>query len=189
MIELKLLNNKQAEIITDVGTLELIRTKFSIANPAYGRGNKFASARLYAISLSGRFDIGLLDNIKAYLDSVQLFYKIDDNLEKMFNIGFDDPIIKKYCMIYRDHQDKSIKKALNKGRGVIVIPTAGGKTLIMSGIIESMRLSMGKPNAKALVIVPSLQLVTQSAKDFEDYGMEKVTKWSGDNIPDDNALL
>ena len=187
MIELKLLNNKQAEIITDVGTLELIRTKFSIANPAYGRGNKFASARLYAISLSGRFDIGLLDNIKAYLDSVQLFYKIDDNLEKMFNIGFDDPIIKKYCMIYRDHQDKSIKKALNKGRGVIVIPTAGGKTLIMSGIIESMRLSMGKPNAKALVIVPSLQLVTQSAKDFEDYGMEKVTKWSGDNIPDDNA--
>jgi superfamily II DNA or RNA helicase len=187
VINLNLLNNKQAEIISNVGTLERIRTKFSIANPAYGRGNKFAPARLYAITLSGRFDIGLLENITAYLQSEQLLYKIDDNLEKMFNIGFDDPIIKKYCMIYRDHQDKSIKKALNKGRGVIVIPTAGGKTLIMSGIIESLRLSMGNPNAKALVIVPSLQLVTQTAKDFTEYGMEKVTKWSGDNTPDPEA--
>jgi superfamily II DNA or RNA helicase len=187
VIELKLLNNKQAEIITDVGTLERIRTKFSIANPAYGRGNKFAPARLYAITLSGRFDIGLLENITAYLQSEQLFYKIDSSLEKIFNVGFEDPIIKKYCMIYRDHQDKSIKKALNKGRGVIVIPTAGGKTLIMSGIIESLRLSMGNPNAKALVIVPSLQLVTQTAKDFTEYGMEKVTKWSGDNTPDPEA--
>jgi hypothetical protein len=187
VIELKLLNNKQAEIITDVGTLERIRTKFSIANPAYGRGNKFAPARLYAITLSGRFDIGLLENITAYLQSEQLFYKIDSSLEKIFNVGFEDPIIKKYCMIYRDHQDKSIKKALNKGRGVIVIPTAGGKTLIMSGIIESLRLSMGNPNTKALVIVPSLQLVTQTAKDFTEYGMEKVTKWSGDNTPDPEA--
>lgn len=187
MIELKLLNNKQVEITTDVGTLELIRSKFSIANPAYGRGNKFAPARLYAITLSGRFDIGLLDNIKAYLDSVQLFYKVDDSLEKIFNNGFETPVIKQYSLTYRDHQEKSIKAALKKGRGVVVIPTAGGKTLIMSGIIESLRLSLSKPDAKALVIVPSLQLVTQTAKDFQDYGMEKVTKWSGDNIPDTDA--
>jgi hypothetical protein len=187
MINLNLLNNKQGEIKTDTSTLDLIRSKFSIANPAYGRGNKFAPARLYAITPSGRFDVGLLDNIKAYLDSEQLFYKIDSSLEKVFNIGFENPTIKQYSLTYRDHQDKSIKTALKKGRGVVVIPTAGGKTLIMSGIIESIRLSMEKPDAKALVIVPSLQLVTQTSKDFQDYGMEKVTKWSGDNIPDPNA--
>lgn len=187
MINLNLLNNKQGEIKTDTSTLDLIRSKFSIANPAYGRGNKFAPARLYAITPSGRFDVGLLDNIKAYLDSEQLFYKIDSSLEKVFNIGFENPTIKQYSLTYRDHQDKSIKTALKKGRGVVVIPTAGGKTLIMSGIIESIRLSMEKPDAKALVIVPSLQLVTQTAKDFQDYGMEKVTKWSGDNVPDPNA--
>jgi superfamily II DNA or RNA helicase len=90
-------------------------------------------------------------------------------------------------MIYRDHQDKSIREAVKNGRGVICIPTAGGKTLIMSGIIESMRLSMYKPNAKALVLVPNIQLVEQTAKDFEDYGMENVTKWSGDNIPNIEA--
>jgi superfamily II DNA or RNA helicase len=187
MIELKLLNNNQAQIFTSVSTLELIRKNFSIANPAFGRGNKFAPARLYAITPSGRFDIGLLDNITAYLESEQHLYKIDKELTNKFENGFKEPIIKQYNLTYRDHQDKSIKKALKKGRGVIVIPTAGGKTLIMSGIIESLRLNLNKPNALAMVIVPTLQLVTQTATDFESYGMVNVTKWSGNNTPDPNA--
>jgi superfamily II DNA or RNA helicase len=189
VINLNLINNRQGEIITDVNTLNLIRNKFSIANPAHGRGNRnrFTPARLYSITPSGRFDVGLLDNIKAYLDSEQLFYNIDNTLEKIVNVGFENPTIKQYSLIYRDHQDSSIKAALKKGRGVVVIPTAGGKTLIMSGIIESIRLSIDKPNAKALVIVPSLQLVTQTAKDFEQYGMNSVTKWSGNNVPDPDA--
>jgi superfamily II DNA or RNA helicase len=188
MININLVNNKQAQITTDIGTLNLIREKFSIPNPAFRKNNRFAPARLYAISPLGKFDIGLLENIKAHLDSEQLFYKVDSNLENKFKNGFDDPIIKKYGMTYRDHQDKSIHAAIKKGRGVIIIPTAGGKTLIMAGIIESLRLNMNKPNAKALVIVPSLQLVTQTSKDFEEYGMNDVTKWSGDNVPDADAI-
>ena len=187
MIQLNLLNNKQGEIISDSDTLDSIRSKFSISNPAHGRGNKFAPARLYAITPSGRFDVGLLDDITAYLQSRQLLYKINSSLEKVFNNGFENPIIKNYKLTYREHQEKSIKSALKKGRGVVVIPTAGGKTLIMSSIIESLRLNMNNPDTKALVIVPSLQLVTQTAKDFEEYGMEKVTKWSGNNTPDENA--
>jgi superfamily II DNA or RNA helicase len=187
VINLNLLNNKQGEIKTEVAVLDQIRNRFSIANPAYGRGNKFAPARLYAITPSGRFDIGLLKDIITYLTSEQLLYKSDTVLENKFKNGFIDPIIKQYSMTYRDHQDTSIKKAVTAGRGVIVIPTAGGKTLIMSGIIESLRLNMGKPDAVALVIVPSLQLVTQTAQDFEEYGMDKVTKWSGGNVPDSDA--
>lgn len=187
MIELKLLNNNQAQIVTNVSTLDLIRKNFSIANPAFGRGNKFAPARLYAITPSGRFDIGLLDNITAHLDSEQYSYKIEKELSNKFENGFKEPFVKQYSLSYRDHQDKSIKKALKKGRGVIVIPTAGGKTLIMSGIIESLRLNLNKPNALAMVVVPTLQLVTQTATDFESYGMENVTKWSGNNKPDPNA--
>jgi superfamily II DNA or RNA helicase len=180
-------NGKQGQIITDSTSLALIREKFSAPNPAHRRNTRFVQARLYAITPSGKFDIGLLENIKAHLDSSQLLYKVDSILENKFKNGFEDPIIKKYCMVYRDHQDKSINAAIKRGRGVIIIPTAGGKTLIMASIIESMRLNMNKPNAKALVIVPSLQLVTQTAKDFEEYGMDKITKWSGDNIPDSEA--
>ena len=187
MININLVNNKQAQITTDIGTLNLIREKFSISNPAFRKNNRFAPARLYAISPLGKFDIGLLENITSHLDSEQLFYKIDSNLENKFKNGFENPTIKEYSMVYRDHQEKSIKKAVEKGRGVIIIPTAGGKTLIMAGIIESLRLNMNKPKAKALVIVPSLQLVTQTSKDFEDYGITNVTKWSGDNVPDADA--
>jgi superfamily II DNA or RNA helicase len=187
MIELKALNNKQAQINSDINALELIRNSFSIPNPAYGRRNRFAPARLYAITPSGKYDIGLTENITAFLDSNQISYKLDDILQKKTNIGFSEPLIKQYSLEYRDHQQKSIKKSLSKGCGVVIIPTAGGKTLIMSSIIESMRLNLKKPNALALVVVPTIQLVTQTSKDFEEYGMENVTKWSGDNIPEPQA--
>jgi superfamily II DNA or RNA helicase len=180
-------NKKQGQIDAEMSNLALIREKFSMANPAHRRNARFVPARLYAITPAGKFEIGLLKDICAYLESNQLKYEITEELSKKFFVGFDDPIIKKYCLTYRDHQDKSINLAVKRGRGVFCIPTAGGKTLIMAGIIESMRLSMGNPNAIALVLVPNIQLVEQTSKDFEEYGMEKVTKWSGDNIPDSNA--
>lgn len=188
MINLELTpNSKQGQINADPSTLALIREKFSISNPAHRRNNRFVPARLYAITPAGKFEIGMLKDLTSYFDSKQYLYKINENLKNKFYVGFSDPIIKKYALIYRDHQDKSINLAVKNGRGVICIPTAGGKTLIMAGIIESMRLSMYKPNAKALVLVPNIQLVEQTAKDFEEYGMNKVTKWSGDNIPDPEA--
>ena len=188
MIELTLTpNKKQGQINTDPSTLALIRDKFSIANPAHRRNTRFVPSRLYCITPAGKFEIGMLKNITSWLEVNQNQYQIDQELDKLFNNGFEDPIIKEYSLTYRDHQDKSIYAALKQGRGVVCIPTAGGKTLIMSGIIDSIRLSLNKPNAKALVLVPSIQLVEQTAKDFQDYGMENVTKWSGNNIPDPNA--
>lgn len=187
MTEFKTLNKKQAQIVSDLNTLEIIRTNFSISNPAYGRRNRFAPARLYAITPSGKYDIGMTENILAFMDSNQIPYTLDESLSDIIKNQFFNPLIKEYSLQYRDHQEKSIKKALTKGHGVVVIPTAGGKTLIMASIIESMRLNLNKPNALALVIVPSLQLVTQTSKDFEDYGMKNVTKWSGGYTPDENA--
>jgi superfamily II DNA or RNA helicase len=182
MIELKLLNNNQALVSTnDLTELELLRSNFSIANPAYGRTTGFAPARLYSITPSGKYDIGLTENIVNFLKQSNILYKIDNDLIDKINVGFETPIIKQYELTYRDHQENSIKESLKKGRGVVVIPTAGGKTLVMASIIESLRLNLNKPDALAMVVVPSLQLVTQTAKDFEDYGMQKVTKWSGTN--------
>ena len=188
MIELKLLNNNQALITTNnVSELELLRSNFSVVNPAYGRTTGFAPARLYSITPSGKYDIGLTDSIIDFLKKSNVLYKIDDSLLSKVNLGFETPIIKEYSLTYRDHQENSIKESLKKGRGVVVIPTAGGKTLIMSSIIESLRMNLNKPDALAMVVVPSLQLVTQTAKDFEDYGMKKVTKWSGSNKVDLSA--
>ena len=183
-------NGKQAQIVCDPSTLAVIRERFSIPNPAHRRNARFVASRIYSITPSGRFEIGLLKNITSQLDSEQNLYSISEDLQKKFNPSLisDECVIKEYeNFVYRDHQLKSILSLLNNGRGVVCIPTAGGKTLIMCGLIESIRLNIEKPHAKALVLVPSIQLVEQTAKDFENYGMEKVTKWSGGNIPDKNA--
>jgi superfamily II DNA or RNA helicase len=188
MIHLKLSKSKNCGIIeTDFYNLSLIREKFSISNPAKGRYSKFTPSRIYSITPGGKFEIGLLKNIISFLEINQKHYNIDKELSEMFYNGFTDPKIKKYSLQYRDHQEKSIIQALKNGRGVICIPTAGGKTLIICGLIESLRLNMNDPNALSLVLVPSIQLVEQTAKDFEEYGMNNVTKWSGSNKLDSNA--
>lgn len=190
MIELNLASDNQGLISTDVNTLADIRAFFSMANPAYKRSNKFAPARLYAISPAGKFDIGLTDNIISFLEINQYCYEVDDKLDKKINIGFKFDKLESFDkFVFRDHQEKSITAALQKGRGVVVIPTAGGKTLIMASIIKNLRKLKGNDNLKALVLVPSIQLVEQTSSDFINYGLTDVTKWSGGNIPDDNALI
>jgi superfamily II DNA or RNA helicase len=70
---------------------------------------------------------------------------------------------------------------------MIILPTASGKTLVMAGLIKNITRLLNKENLKTMVIVPSIQLVEQTAEDFKSYGMDKVTKWSGNNTPDPNA--
>ena len=188
MIKISALDQNTGTISCDLATLEIIRVHFSIANPAYGRSKgRFVSARLYAITPSGQFGLGLYDNIVAYLEANQMKYEAHPSISVYTNCGYSNPSIHQFAdKTYRDHQIKSITKATEKGRGVIVIPTAGGKTLIMAGIIESLNKNSSK-KLKSLVVVPSIQLVEQTAADFVEYGIKNVTKWSGNNTPDPDA--
>lgn len=189
MITLELSQNKkQAQIKTsDSNLFLLIREKFSIPFKSFSKNKRFAPQRKYAITPSGKFDIGLLQEIESFLNLNQIAFSTNSDLKQFFDIGFENPYVKKYNLTYREHQKLSIYKAMVKGRGVVVIPTAGGKTLIMCSIVESLRSNIKDENAKALVIVPSIQLVEQTAEDFKSYGMDKVTKWSGNNTPDPDA--
>jgi superfamily II DNA or RNA helicase len=187
MVSLKK-NNKNGQILSDIDTLNLIREHFSVPNKAFGRRmNRFAQRRLYAISQAGKFDIGLLDNIIEFLLENQIVYNVDKELEEYYNNGIENPEIYKFSIPYRDHQQKSIEKALKKGKGVVIIPTAGGKTMIMAGLIESLKQNLKKPKLMILVLVPTIQLVEQTYLDFVSYGLQNVTKWSGKNKPDFNS--
>lgn len=190
MVEIKYSgkNKQQAQLHCANDILLSIRDHFSVANPAYRRNQRFSPSRLYAITPSGKFDVGLLNEIKNYCIANQIFYKIDADVSLDYYNGFKNPEIIKYpSIVYREHQEKSIINGLKTGKGVVLIPTAGGKTLAIAGLIESIRLNLKKPNALALVLVPSLQLVEQTYKDFQAYGLKNLTKWSGDNKPDFTA--
>lgn len=66
----------------------------------------------------------------------------------------------------RDYQYEALKTALNDERGIIVSPTGSGKSYIIYLLQQILA-------GKTLIIVPTIGLVTQMAKDFRDYGCEE----------------
>jgi superfamily II DNA or RNA helicase len=188
MVEL-ILSKDQGQIITDSDTLNLIREDFSIANPAYRKNVPYISSRLYAFPPKGRFDVGLMGEIVKVIEKYHYEYKISEDLKKLYSTGIKEPTVKNLGLTYRDYQEQTILAALQQGRGVSVIPTAGGKTLICAGLIASLRSNLQDEDALVLVTVPSIQLVEQTANDFISYGLKNVCKWSGNNKLDPNAKV
>lgn len=56
-------------------------------------------------------------------------------------------------------------------RIIIVLPTGGGKTVVMSAIIHSARRNF---NAKILVVVHSIELIDQAVAELEEWGITEV---------------
>lgn len=71
-----------------------------------------------------------------------------------------------------DHQRNAIVKATNAGRILLVSPTGSGKSLIIYLLLRHL---LENTEGKALIVVPTIGLVTQMASDFENYA--KGTDW------------
>lgn len=188
MISIDFYNNKKKlmQIICNSDELELIRHHFSCPNPAAIARNKFTPKRLYAITPAGKFESGLLEEIKKYLISENLNFEISENIKRS-KIVFETCEIDPMHIPYREYQENAIEKAIKENNGVIVVGTGGGKTLLTAGLIVNLRKTLKKPNAKVLVTVPTIQLVEQTASDFKEYGLSKISKWSGKNKLDADA--
>ena len=179
---------KNSQIVCDSDTLDLIRDNFSVPNPAKRSGsNRFIPARLYVITPTGRFESGMLKKIISFLESERIQYTIDKKLNDLFDVGFKnvpDKLIGFNIYDYIYYQEEAIKTCLEQGRGVVLLPTAAGKTLTCAGLIENFKALKKKNDFFTIVIVPSIQLVEQTANDFIEYGIENVRKWSGKNSVD-----
>ena len=83
---------------------------------------------------------------------------------------------------YREYQEEAVKHLLNTGfgRGLIEIPTAGGKSFILANFIWNIWKNVDR-NFKCLILVPNVQLVQQFHKDLIDYGFDKrdIAKFTG----------
>ena len=188
MIKVKFSGKKKnlLQLEGDPAFISLLRERFSVQNPAYRSNNPYVQSRLYCITPSGKFEIGLLKEISNAISKEGFGLEIEDDIKKVFspiNIQTDFDILP-LNMEYRDYQEQAIKRTISHGRGIIILPTASGKTYVMAGLIKNIKLMLNNPNAKTLVLVPSIQLVEQTYKDFLDYGLIDITKWSGKNKPD-----
>ena len=83
---------------------------------------------------------------------------------------------------YRDYQREAIESFFfhGYGRGMIEIPTSGGKSFIIANFIWNFWKNIDR-NSKALILVPNIQLVSQFYKDLIDYGFDKqfIAKFTG----------
>lgn len=189
MISLYLSKDRTHALMTG-DSLSIIREHFSCPNPSYrgsSRGfNTFAAARIYNITPKGKFDIGLLEEIYKYCIAENIPYTADSELVNAYTPLLKAEVAKLPLpnnMSLRDYQHDSVAAALKKGRGVIVLPTAAGKTLTIATLACSI---LAEDASKCLIIVPSIQLVEQTYDDFIKYGVQAsaITKWSGSNSPD-----
>lgn len=171
----------QLQLVCDRIELDILRNDFSVPNPAAASKRKHIPARLYAITPTGKFDTGLLKNIQKNMDLHGFSYEISENVKNYFKINPKPEILDELRDSYREYQSEAIQTAIEAGNGIVVVGTGGGKTLLAAGLITNLRKFLRKPDAKVLVTVPSIQLVGQTAKDFEDYGLTGISKWSGDN--------
>ena len=162
-----------------------IREHFSVKNDAakFARfRGRFAPARKYAITPASRFDPGLVNEIDNFIFESQFdtsVLKTDDFIKNAYPV-LPKTSVSELSLPLRDYQNKIVRQCLNVGRGVVVLATAGGKTLTIATVLESIYATNNK--FKCALIVPDLGLVTQTINDFNDYGVSfSASPWTGNN--------
>lgn len=105
-------------------------------------------------------------------------FPIDKNIKKEeveefimdFLKGYKDEKDKTKDFIPHDHQIEAVYKILKHKYGIIEVATSGGKSLIFS-LVAFYYLRKIKPDAKILLVVPSIGLVTQFYNEIHSYNL------------------
>lgn len=152
---------------------------------------RFIPQRTYAITPTGRFNVGLTGEIIKHFKSKygSFKYLVDERLLKEVIPGYKwrdnnynaQSILELNLSLY-DYQRDVVERCLDNGRGTVVLATAGGKTLITSSLINHLKNTIYDKSKtfKCVFIVPSLSLVDQTIDKFKEYGVKfTFSKWTG----------
>jgi superfamily II DNA or RNA helicase len=116
---------------------------------------------------------GLVPYIQKFCDERSYTLKIDEKitLTEEFSVVEAEKFITTLNLPYkvRDYQLKSFINAVRNKRMLLLSPTASGKSLIIYLIVRYLQECDFK---RGLLIVPTISLVAQMYKDFEDYGWD-----------------
>jgi superfamily II DNA or RNA helicase len=188
-------SRKKGILVTEY--LPNIREHFSVEDKNQVFKRRFAvgyrpSVRQYAITPQGRFEPRLAPIIIEHLQDLDISFDItiSDSFKKVCEPpALTSDKIVKLSLPLRDYQEETITAALINRGGVIVLPTSAGKTLVMATLVKSIQEQSS--NCKTLILVPDLQLATQTCSDFIEYGIpeSEVTKWTGSCEPNPDASI
>jgi superfamily II DNA or RNA helicase len=186
-------SRKKGVIVSDY--LSNIREHFSVEDKQQVFKRRYAvgyrpQTRLYAITPQGRFEPRLVFSIIEFLQKQDIQFNIDvtDRFRDVITIPELKEKLTKLNLEPRDYQEESVLLSLKNKSGVIVLPTSAGKTLVIALLVKSIQ---EQHDAKALILVPDIQLVAQTYSDFLEYGIseDEITKWTGSTEPNKNAKI
>lgn len=190
-MELKIIYNKSRNCACLTGDyINIVREYFSAPRPGVQFAKRFGNfhipSRIYAITNSGNFGIGLIPEIIKFCNSKSIPFSLENQLIPLLKPSINDGNVykvKNNKFQLRDYQEECIGKVLEYGRGLIKVGTGGGKTLITSTIIENFyQRSKNKENFKCLMIVPDLGLVNQTYNEFNNFETSfTCSKFTGNN--------
>jgi len=189
------INKNKAVLISDY--LDNVREHFSAEDKTasiirFKTGNKFIPTRKYVITKTGTFNIGLFFEIHKYIKSLQIPTEVilTEKFKKKLLPALNIKDYKKLNLDLKDHQIEAVNQCFKQGRGTVVVATGGGKTLICATLIETLLEHFGA-GSKIVLIVPGIQLIDQTYKEFINYGIDKntISMFSGDNKLDLNSRI
>ena len=180
-------DNKKGKGIIFGDEFSKIREHFSVPNPAakFTRGYSYIPKRLYAITPTGQFNVGLAGEIELYINSLPETILIDKT--ESFVSAYRPPLSllsrTKLNIELRDYQSDAITQCVRNGRGIVKLGTGAGKTLVIASLIETFYAA--NKLLRILVIVPDLGLTTQTNNDFINYGVNFTHSiWTGSTALD-----
>lgn len=163
-----------AQEINDFFTFDVPGAKFM---PLYRSRMWDGKSRLYNIYRQELY-VGLLPYLKEFADTLEYTLEVDiKEIGDPVSLQYVEEFAKKLKLqsrgediAIRDYQMEAVKHTINKGRALLLSPTASGKSLIIYNLLRYHQ----KFDRKQLIIVPTTSLVEQMYGDFQDYASADV---------------
>lgn len=181
-VVLDVIDKKAKLVCSDIHAFDAIRQEFSTENVAksFARGKaQFIPARNHVITATGTFSDGIAEEIRDLCLTKQIATecvittKLADQLTPKSNATLYSDL--KFTL--RDYQLEAVKLCIERGRGICVLGTGAGKTLLTASLIASF---CQKKDFKCLLLVPEVALATQALSDFTQYGVPfTYSIWTG----------
>ena len=178
VLKVEKLNSVYLKIEAEADVRRELTDYFSFEVPGYKFTPQFRNRvwdgkiRLYSYA-TGQIYVGLYPYLKDWANRKNI--KIEENNDistnKTHTAADIQALIESYdiSITPRDYQIDAFKYALDYERGLILSPTASGKSLISYLLI---RHYLNVIDNNILIIVPTTSLVEQLYKDFKDYGFD-----------------
>ena len=178
MVKVEKLNSVYLKIIAEPDIRRELSDYFSFEVPGYRFTPQFRNRvwdgkiRLYSYA-TGQMYVGLYPYLQDWCKKKNIeIEEINEILVNRSHTAADiEALVKSYelSITPRDYQIDAFKYALDYDRGLILSPTASGKSLIAYLLV---RHYLNMINNNILIIVPTTSLVEQLYKDFKDYGFD-----------------